>query len=60
MSVASEDPMLYYEIQHLNSHRDEMWDLFSEAVSELREDSLSDDPKGFIALMDAGREYFKS
>ena len=60
MSVASEDPMLYYEIQHLNSHRDEMWDLFSEAVSELREDSLSDDPKGFVALMDAGREYFRS
>ncbi|MBR6203684.1 MAG: prephenate dehydrogenase/arogenate dehydrogenase family protein [Candidatus Methanomethylophilaceae archaeon] len=59
MSVASEDPMLYYEIQHLNSHRDEMWDLFSEAVAELREKSLSDDPEGFIALMDAGREYFK-
>ena len=60
MSVASEDPMLYYEIQHLNSHRDEMWDLFSEAVAELREKSLSDDPEGFVGLMDAGRKYFKS
>ncbi len=58
-SVASEDPMLYYEIQHMNSHRDEMWGLFSEAVSDLREDSLSDDPSGFVGLMDAGREYFK-
>jgi len=59
MSVASEDPMLYYEIQHMNSNRDEMWDLFTDAVAELREVSLSDDPKGFVALMDAGREYFR-
>jgi chorismate mutase/prephenate dehydrogenase len=59
MSVASEDPMLYYEIQHMNSHRDEMWDLFSKAVEDLRERSLSDDPKGFVELMDAGRRYFK-
>ena len=58
MSVASEDPMLYYEIQHLNVHRDEMWDLFSETVEELKKQSLSDDPSGFIGIMDAGRRYF--
>jgi chorismate mutase/prephenate dehydrogenase len=58
MSVASEDPMLYYEIQHMNSHRDEMWSLFAGAVEDLRECSLSGDPAGFVALMDAGREYF--
>ena len=58
ISVASEDPMLYYEIQHMNSHRDEMWSLFSKAVEDLRERSLSDDPAGFVELMDAGRRYF--
>ena len=58
VSVASEDPALYYEIQHMNSHRDEMWDLFTKAVDDLREASLSDDPERFISIMDAGREYF--
>ena len=59
-SVASEDPMLYYEIQHVNIHRDEMWDLFSEAVKDLREASVSDDPERFRQLMEAGRLYFDS
>ncbi len=58
-SVASEDPMLYYEIQHMNSHRDEMWKLFSDTVSELREKSLDDDPEGFVELMNRGRRYFE-
>jgi chorismate mutase/prephenate dehydrogenase len=58
-SVASEDPMLYYEIQHLNSHREEMWSLFTDAVKELREKSLDDDPEGFVSLMNAGRSYFE-
>ena len=59
MSVASEDPMLYYEIQHLNAHRDEMWDLFSQTVEELKKNSLSDDPEGFVSMMNAGRKYFE-
>ena len=59
-SVASEDPMLYYEIQHMNAHRDEMWKLFSDTVNELREKSLDDDPEGFVTLMNAGRRYFES
>jgi len=58
-SVASEDPMLYYEIQHMNSHRDEMWNLFSDTVNELKEKSLSDDPEGFVSMMNAGRLYFE-
>lgn len=58
VSVASEDPMLYYEIQHMNSHRDEMWDLFTKAVNNLREASLSDDPERFVSIMDSGRKYF--
>ena len=57
-SVALEDPQLYYEIQHLNRNRDEMWNLFSEAVEDLKEASLSDDPSEFVDLMHKGRDYF--
>lgn len=59
MSVASEDPMLYYEIQHENAHRDEMWEKFSQSVEDLRKASLSDDPAAFVATMNAGRRYFE-
>ena len=59
-SVASEDPMLYYEIQHVNSHRDEMWNLFCDAIKDIREASVSDDPKRFVDIMEAGRLYFES
>jgi len=58
-SVASEDPMLYYEIQHLNAHRDEMWSLFSKTVEDLKRNSLDDDPEGFVTMMNVGREYFE-
>ena len=58
ISVALEDPVLYYDIQHLNAHRDEAWDLFSKAVEDLKQASLSDDPSAFIELMNNGRKYF--
>ena len=58
VSVALEDPTLYYEIQHMNVHRDETWELFSKAVEDLKKASLSDDPTAFIQLMDNGRNYF--
>ena len=58
-SVASEDPLLYYEIQHMNENRTEMWDLFGKAVTDLEEASMSDDPEKFRKLMEAGRLYFE-
>jgi chorismate mutase/prephenate dehydrogenase len=57
-SVALEDPLLYYEIQHLNDNRDDIWRMFSKAVKDLREASLSDDPSEFVELMRKGRNYF--
>lgn len=57
-SVALEDPQLYYEIQHMNEHRDEMWNLFSNAVNDLKEASLNTDPSSFVQLMENGRKYF--
>jgi chorismate mutase/prephenate dehydrogenase len=50
--------MLYYEIQHMNASRDEMWALFSEAVEDTKKASKSDDPDRFVDLMNAGRAYF--
>ena len=57
-SVALEDPMLYYEIQHLNAHREGMWKLFCDAVRDLKEASLDSDPSKFVELMENGRRYF--
>ncbi|MDR0524138.1 MAG: prephenate dehydrogenase [Candidatus Methanoplasma sp.] len=57
-SVALEDPSLYYEIQHLNSGREDMWREFSDAVDAVRRASLSDDPSEFRELMDRGRAFF--
>ncbi len=57
-SVALEDPMLYYEIQHLNAHREGMWKLFCDAVRDLKKASLDSDPSKFVELMENGRRYF--
>lgn len=57
-SVASEDPKLYYDIQHLNSNSDVLWDEFSQAVEDIRKAALDDDPKVFIDLMERGNRYF--
>ncbi|MDR1405356.1 MAG: prephenate dehydrogenase/arogenate dehydrogenase family protein [Candidatus Methanoplasma sp.] len=57
-SVASEDPRLYYDIQHLNNFRDTMWGMFSDAVEDIKKASLDGDPSEFIKIMDAGRKYF--
>ena len=58
-SVASEDPRLYYDIQHLNINRDKLWSLFSDAIKDLKKASLDGNPTRFIELMDLGKAYFK-
>ncbi len=57
-SVALEDPILYYEIQHSNAFRDRMWKEFSIAVEDIKNASKDEDPSKFIKIMDAGRDYF--
>lgn len=57
-SVALEDPGLYYEIQHMNSTRENMLKEFDRAVHDVVDAALSDDPRAFKELMDRGREYF--
>lgn len=57
-SVALEDPYLYYEIQHMNSTREDMLKKFDQSVHDVVDAALSDEPMAFKDLMDKGREYF--
>lgn len=58
LSVAMEDPYLYYEIQHLNANRESMLNDFNDSVKDVVNAALSDSPIDFKELMDKGREYF--
>ena len=58
-SVASEDPLLYYEIQNLNINSSDVWKEFSDAVEDVKKASLDDDPKRFAELMNNGRIFFR-
>jgi len=59
MSVALEDPRLYYEIQHLNVSRNRMLSELSDAIDAVSEAALSDEPTDFTKLMLKGREYLE-
>ena len=58
VSVAMEDPDLYYEIQHLNVNRESVLHEFDRSVEDVVDAALSDDPEKFRELMEKGREYF--
>ena len=58
LSVASEDPLLYYEIQHLNSNSSSVWDEFSDAVEDVRDASMNNDPTEFDMIMKKGKRFF--
>lgn len=59
MSVALEDPHLYYEIQHLNISRDKMLSELSNAINSVSQAALSKKPENFTELMIKGRQYLK-
>lgn len=59
MSVALEDPHLYYEIQHLNINRDRMLSELGDAIRAVSDAALSDDPEEFGDLMLRGRGYLE-
>ena len=58
-SVASEDPDLYHEIQHLNQKSHDSWEAFSNAVAMVKDASLREEPSAFRAIMERGRRYFQ-
>ncbi len=57
--VAEENPLLYHEIQHLNRHTDQVYELFGETLRELREASRAEAPQPFSDLMAQAADYFK-
>lgn len=59
MSVALEDPHLYYEIQHLNVSRDAMLSELESAIRAVSDAALSNDSDEFQDLMLRGRAYLE-
>jgi len=57
MPVSRESGLFYHYIQHHNANAEIMWDAFEDAVRELREASLSEDPKRFAEIMEKGKAY---
>lgn len=58
--VASENPHLYFEIQHLNAHGLEALDALSRSVESLRSAVAAGDEAAFVALMERGRAYLRT
>lgn len=57
VSVVSEDPDLYLDIQHLNPHRTEVYRAVQESLAELVEAVESGDHEGFAACLGAARRF---
>ncbi len=57
-SVAAENPELYYEIQHVNPHTQEVLDLLVASVEEVRKAATDESEERFVEMMEAGRRYF--
>lgn len=55
--VASENPRLYFEIQHLNAHGDRALQALERAVARLTRAVRSGDELDFVAMMERGRGY---
>ena len=58
--VAGDNPHLYFEIQALNEYGAASLEALDRAVQHIRELVDSKDEQGFVALMEAGREYLQS
>ncbi|MEM0448238.1 MAG: prephenate dehydrogenase/arogenate dehydrogenase family protein [Methanomassiliicoccales archaeon] len=56
--VAMENPELYYEIQHLNPHTRESFDLMVRSLDEVRQAAMAEEGEEFERLMETGRKYF--
>jgi chorismate mutase/prephenate dehydrogenase len=58
-NVASENPHLYFEIQHLNRYGSNVLGLLRKVVSDLEEVVTSGHEERFIEMMEVGRRYLK-
>jgi chorismate mutase/prephenate dehydrogenase len=58
--VAGENPLLYFEIQHLNDYGQDSLAALADAVERIRTLVGEGDEEGFVALMERGAAYFRS
>lgn len=58
--VLSEDPDLYFEIQRLNPHRNEVYQSIQEALKELIDAVQSDDHDSFSETVNAARQFLRA
>ncbi len=58
VDVAGENPLLYYEIQNLNRHREMVFHSLEQSLSELKRASFSRSSAEFVSMVERGREYF--
>ena len=56
-SVSTENPRLYFEIQHLNAHRDKALGALERALAEVARCVREGDEFAFVGLMERGRGY---
>jgi chorismate mutase/prephenate dehydrogenase len=56
-AVASDSPELYFEIQKLNEYGLEPLNALCASADKIREVVINNDKKGFIELMQTGKEY---
>jgi len=57
--VSNENASLYHEIQRSNINANNMWSVYEKAFRDVKEASLSNDPKRFAELMELGKRYFE-
>jgi chorismate mutase/prephenate dehydrogenase len=57
-SVAGESPQLYYEIQKLNRHSEELFEKVRASLDMIERAVKAGDSKAFSEIMNHGRDYF--
>ena len=57
--VSQENPNLYYEIQHLNTHSMKTIEELNNVIKEITDAIKMGSEENFVELMHAGKEYFE-
>jgi chorismate mutase/prephenate dehydrogenase len=58
VSVITENPLLYYEIQNTNAFTPELYERLRSAIEEITDAVLSRDRGRFVAIMEKSKRYF--
>lgn len=56
--VARENPLLYYEIQNMNRHRETVFSSLEASLEQVKRAAFSESSMEFVRIVENGREYF--